>query len=410
MEDKRGTPMEEDLLLPPAREGDLLAQAQLAILAGDMQLGNRLLGQLLEQDHRNETAWLWLGSVAASAGERRACLQEVLRINPQNRVAAEQLRRLDRRAIARQRISREQARLKRVQNLVIGATLVLALLFVGLASHLGIGERFAGQPIALVPLYTPVAVAARPPAASPAPTTTATLLPTEPMSMPEPAATLPSETPTPPAEKVGDEAGVGTEARGTEGAEIETGDVTEGQSSALAFAVPVSGDVSVGFSRVHPALDFDAPVGTTVVATASGRVVFAGWNPRGSGNLVVISHAGGWESWYAHLDGISVSAGDWVCHACPIGTVGNTGFSSGPHLHFEIRQGCSFYNLFTGERLSSGIAANYRYDPFGAPICLVADATPTPSDGPAVEGPPSAGDLIETGGEKGLDDPNLFPP
>lgn len=408
--------MEEDVLLPPAQKGDLLGQAQLAILAGDEQLGRRLLGQLLEQDPRNETAWLWLSSVVTSASKRRACLQRVLRINPHNQVAAEQLRRLDRRAIARQRISQQQARGKRVQNLVIGATLALALLFVGLASHLGIGKRLAEQPIALVPLYTPVAVAARPPASAPSPTTTAALLPIEPISTPEPMTSLPSETPTPEEERTEVEAEVEIEAEGQvkvegmESAESKAGDLAAGQSSALAFAVPVSGDVSVGFSRVHPALDFDAPVGTTVVAAAGGRVIFAGWNPRGSGNLVVISHAGGWESWYAHLDDISVSAGDWICHACLIGTVGNTGFSSAPHLHFEIRQGCSFYNLFTGERLSSGVAANYRYDPFGAPICLITAATPTPSGGLAPERPPSAGDLIETEGEKDLDEYNLFPP
>jgi murein DD-endopeptidase MepM/ murein hydrolase activator NlpD len=410
MEDRLGTPTEEDVLLPPMWKENLLEKAQLAILSGDEQLGRRLLVQLLEQDPRNETAWLWLSSVVTSASEHRACLQRVLRINPQNQVAADRLQRLDRRAIAQRRISQQRARVKRVQNMVIGVTLILALFLTGLASQLGIGERLAEQSIALVPLYTPVAVAVRPPTFVPIPTTMATLLPTVPTSMPEPVDTVPSETPTSPEEDVGGEAGVRTEAEGMDAATIESGDVTESQSRALAFAMPVSGDVSVGFSRVHPALDFDAPVGTTVFATASGRVVFAGWNPRGSGNLVVISHAGGWESWYAHLDGISVRLGDWVCHACPIGTVGSTGFSSGPHLHFEIRQGCSFYNLSSGERLSSGVAANYRYDPFGAPICLVADATPTPPGGLAPDGSSSAGDSIETEGEKGLDELNLFPP
>jgi murein DD-endopeptidase MepM/ murein hydrolase activator NlpD len=231
-------------------------------------------------------------------------------------------------------------------------------------------------------------------------------------------AALPSETPMPEGEKMEVEAAAELEAEdqaetaGTVGAEAEAKaeDAVEMSAVAPGFAVPVSGEVSVGFSKIHPALDFDAPVGTAVAATADGWVIFAGWNPRGSGNLVVISHASGWESWYAHLDSFAVSAGDWVCRSCPIGTVGNTGFSSGPHLHFEIRQGCSFYNLFTGERLSNGVAASYRYDPFGVPVCVAEANTPPPSGGPAPGRSPSTGDSIETEGDKGLDEHFVFPP
>jgi murein DD-endopeptidase MepM/ murein hydrolase activator NlpD len=410
MEDKPGSPLEKDLLL---------AQARLAILAGDKQRGRRLLLQLLDQDKHDADAWLWLSCVVASARGRRACLQNVLRINPQNQVAAERLQRLDRRATARQRVSQQQARVQRIHNLAVGVTLVLALLFIGLTLLLGISERLLAQPIALVPLYTPFAVAARPPTPVPTPTSTDTLLTNASTSMPEPMdTTLPGETPTPEEEKMEVEAGGEVEAEdrvkaaGTVGAEVEVeaGDAVDTSAVAPAFAVPVSGEVSVGFSRIHPALDFDAPLGTAVVATADGRVVFAGWNPRGSGNLVVISHASGWESWYAHLDSFSVSAGDWVCRTCPVGTVGNTGFSSGPHLHFEIRQGCSFYNLFTGERLSSGVVASYYYDPFGAPVCLAEATTPPPSGGPTPERSPSADDSIETEGDKGLDEHIFFPP
>jgi murein DD-endopeptidase MepM/ murein hydrolase activator NlpD len=300
----------------------------------------------------------------------------------------------------------------------VGITLALALLFVGLIYLLGISEQLIGQPVALVPLYTPFSVASRPPTPVPTPTSIDTLLTNVSHSTPEPVVTLPGETPMPEEEKIEVEAAaeVGAEDPGENasmvGAEVEfkAEDAVETSVVAPAFAVPVSGDVSTGFSRVHPALDFDAPVGTAVVAAADGRVIFAGWNPRGSGNLVVISHASGWESWYAHLDSFSVSAGDWICRTCPIGTVGNTGFSSGPHLHFEIRQGCSFFNLLTGERLSSGVAASYRYDPFGVPVCGVGANTHPPYGGPAPGTSPSAGDAIKTDGAKGLDENTFFPP
>ncbi|MBP9802697.1 MAG: peptidoglycan DD-metalloendopeptidase family protein [Candidatus Pacebacteria bacterium] len=78
--------------------------------------------------------------------------------------------------------------------------------------------------------------------------------------------------------------------------------------------------------------------GTPIVASASGKVIFAkyGWNGA-FGNLVIISHPNGTQTFYAHQSKIAVSVGDQVKQGEIIGYVGNTGRSTGPHLHFEVR-------------------------------------------------------------------------
>ena len=107
------------------------------------------------------------------------------------------------------------------------------------------------------------------------------------------------------------------------------------------FFRPVSTSYTDGFGwvggRRHTGLDFPAPSGTPVAAAGRGVVSFAGWNSGGYGNLVVISHRLGFESWYAHLESISTEAGQSVVGATVIGAVGSTGRSTGPHLHFEAR-------------------------------------------------------------------------
>ena len=85
----------------------------------------------------------------------------------------------------------------------------------------------------------------------------------------------------------------------------------------------------------HTGVDFLAPRGTIVGATAGGQVTVATWDPS-YGNWVEINHGGGYRSRYAHLDEIWVREGEWVQSNAYIGTVGNTGNSSGAHLHFEI--------------------------------------------------------------------------
>ncbi len=85
----------------------------------------------------------------------------------------------------------------------------------------------------------------------------------------------------------------------------------------------------------HTGVDFTAPVGTIVGSTAAGQISVATWGPS-YGNWIEIDHGGGYKSRYAHLDEIWVWEGQWVDANEFIGTVGNTGNSSGAHLHFEI--------------------------------------------------------------------------
>ena len=91
----------------------------------------------------------------------------------------------------------------------------------------------------------------------------------------------------------------------------------------------------------HTGIDFPVPTGTSVKSVAAGRVVSAGWG--GSfGSQVVVRHADGRYSQYAHLSAISVRDGQSVSAGQRIGRSGSTGNSSGPHLHFEVRTGPGF--------------------------------------------------------------------
>ena len=92
------------------------------------------------------------------------------------------------------------------------------------------------------------------------------------------------------------------------------------------------------FQDWHRGIDLMASEGTPVYAAASGTVIFAGWNTWGYGYLIVLSHGNGWSTYYAHLSYLNVGCGQYVNAGQFIGEVGTTGRSSGPHLHFEIRQ------------------------------------------------------------------------
>lgn len=87
----------------------------------------------------------------------------------------------------------------------------------------------------------------------------------------------------------------------------------------------------------HQAIDIALSEGQAVYASDTGTVTFAGWNTYGYGNLIVVNHGNGYETFYAHLSGINVVPGQIVYQGNVIGTSGNTGRSSGPHIHFEIR-------------------------------------------------------------------------
>ena len=107
------------------------------------------------------------------------------------------------------------------------------------------------------------------------------------------------------------------------------------------FLRPIGGRITDGFGwvggRRHTGVDIPARAGTSVGAAGRGVVAFAGWNDGGYGNLVVLRHRLGFESWYAHLSRIAVSVGQAVRGGTRIGYVGSTGHSTGPHLHFEVR-------------------------------------------------------------------------
>jgi murein DD-endopeptidase MepM/ murein hydrolase activator NlpD len=94
---------------------------------------------------------------------------------------------------------------------------------------------------------------------------------------------------------------------------------------------PVTGD-----SRMHWGQDFKAPEGTEVYATGAGTVIDAGWSRGGHGNRVIIDHGYGFQTVYGHLSGVKVSVGHKVKRFELIGLSGNTGISTGPHLHYEV--------------------------------------------------------------------------
>lgn len=112
--------------------------------------------------------------------------------------------------------------------------------------------------------------------------------------------------------------------------------------SPIAFIRPAPGPISGTFNEDrgthrHSGVDFAAPRGTPIKASASGTVIFAGFNSGGYGNLVVVQHTDGYTTWYAHMSKVTTSVDARVAAGQQLGLVGSTGNSTGPHLHFEIR-------------------------------------------------------------------------
>ncbi|MCX4613709.1 peptidoglycan DD-metalloendopeptidase family protein [Streptomyces mirabilis] len=118
------------------------------------------------------------------------------------------------------------------------------------------------------------------------------------------------------------------------GAATDTGYTLPVEGATIGTGYKVAG--SMWSSGYHTGVDFVVPTGTTVKAVAAGTVVSAGWGGA-YGNQVVIQHADGRYSQYAHLSALSVSAGQTVTESQQIGLSGATGNVTGPHLHFEIR-------------------------------------------------------------------------
>ena len=106
------------------------------------------------------------------------------------------------------------------------------------------------------------------------------------------------------------------------------------------FIRPVQGRISSPFGprwgRHHDGKDYAVPIGTPVKAAGGGRVVYVGWS-SGYGNTVIVQHQQGMRTLYAHLNSFNVSSGQRVNRGQVIARSGNTGRSTGPHLHFEVR-------------------------------------------------------------------------
>jgi murein DD-endopeptidase MepM/ murein hydrolase activator NlpD len=90
--------------------------------------------------------------------------------------------------------------------------------------------------------------------------------------------------------------------------------------------------------RGHSGLDIAGPEGSPVLAADQGEVLKAYWNDDGYGGLIILGHPSGYETWYGHLDSFDVAKGQQVKRGEQIGEMGSTGYSTGPHLHFEVRQ------------------------------------------------------------------------
>jgi murein DD-endopeptidase MepM/ murein hydrolase activator NlpD len=93
----------------------------------------------------------------------------------------------------------------------------------------------------------------------------------------------------------------------------------------------------LGYERFHAGLDIGADYGTLIHAADSGTVILAGWY-GGYGNTVIIDHGGGITSLYAHASELYVHEGQTLQRGQAIAAVGSSGLSTGPHLHFEVRE------------------------------------------------------------------------
>ena len=118
----------------------------------------------------------------------------------------------------------------------------------------------------------------------------------------------------------------------------------------IAFSTPVKGyAINSPFglrklaieakARAHKGVDIAAPMGTSVFSTSEGRVLRTGYDAGGYGKFIEVRHPNGLTSLYGHLSRVDVTNGAVVATGQRIGLVGSTGFSTGPHLHFEVRRG-----------------------------------------------------------------------
>ncbi len=113
-----------------------------------------------------------------------------------------------------------------------------------------------------------------------------------------------------------------------------------GGQTSRGYLWPAKGALTSGYGprwgRMHRGIDIAAPTGTPIVASASGKVTYARWNNGGFGYLVEVEHEDGTMTRYAHNNRILVREGQQVAQGQQVSEMGSTGFSTGPHLHFEI--------------------------------------------------------------------------
>ena len=112
-------------------------------------------------------------------------------------------------------------------------------------------------------------------------------------------------------------------------------------ATGAAFMRPVSGGMVTspfGYrtSGFHKGVDIATSTGTPIYASAEGTVIFSGWNSTGYGNLVIVDHGNGYQTYYAHCSQLYVSYGQYVSQGQNIAAVGSTGNSTGPHVHFQV--------------------------------------------------------------------------
>lgn len=122
---------------------------------------------------------------------------------------------------------------------------------------------------------------------------------------------------------------------------VARADYQVSRSAPARFSWPASGALSSSFGyrwgRLHAGIDIADDVGTPVRAAMSGRVVSAGWQ-SGYGYTMVIEHSRGYETLYGHLSEFAVGSGQYVRAGQTVAYMGNTGYSTGPHLHFEVHK------------------------------------------------------------------------
>lgn len=124
-----------------------------------------------------------------------------------------------------------------------------------------------------------------------------------------------------------------------------SGGASASVSSSARFMHPLNGRGTISstygsrWGTFHYGLDFAAPAGTPIYASAGGKVIYSGYNNGGYGKLIIIDHGNGYQTYYAHCSSLYVNVGESVSQGQNIAGVGTTGNSTGNHLHFEVRVG-----------------------------------------------------------------------